>query len=161
MDRCGSPGNAMRSHRRGGDPLPRFLEKCDRPEGVGACWVWLCQKNGDGYGVFKVAGTYMRAYRYAYERMRGPVPDGLELDHKCRRRDCVNPFHLEAVTHAENIRRGNAGAHNRIKTHCRNGHAFSGDNLRLDRNGRRVCKACMRVHQQNWKRRQASEPTAA
>ena len=143
----------MRSHRRGGDPLLRFWEKCERPDAQGACWIWRCQLNDDGYGVFKVDGTYVRAYRYAYERLRGEVPEGMELDHQCRRRECVNPFHLEAVTHAENIRRGDAGAHNRIKTHCRHGHEFSAENTRIDKQGRRICKPCMRSHQKRFRLR--------
>jgi hypothetical protein len=66
------------------------------------CWLWLgsCNKR---YGYFK---TRIQAHRYAYELMIGPVPDGLELDHLCRNRYCVNPSHLEAVSHRTNVLRG-------------------------------------------------------
>ena len=80
----------------------------------------------------------------------GEVPKGLQLDHLCRVRDCVNPYHLEAVTQQENILRGeSASAKHARKTHCINGHPLSGDNLYLrpDRGDRagRACRECQRI----------------
>lgn len=69
------------------------------------CWIWGGNLNASGYGVSARSG---RAHRMVYERMVGPVSEGLELDHLCRVRSCVNPAHLEAVTHQENMRRAYA-----------------------------------------------------
>jgi len=86
----------------------RFWSKVDK---TGDCWIWNGGVGAGGYGAF---GSYdeaddpitVRAHRYAYEALVGPIPAGLVLDHLCRVRRCVNPAHLEPVTNAENIRRG-------------------------------------------------------
>lgn len=85
----------------------RFWAKVDRRDG-GDCWPWLGTTTSTGYGLFGVPreDRTVGAHRYAYELVVGPIPTGLELDHLCRVRNCVNPAHLEPVTHAENLRRG-------------------------------------------------------
>lgn len=118
--------------------LARFEAKVDRGDGSGGCWEWIGAKGADGYGKFAIEG-FISAHRAAYTLLVGPIPDGLEIDHLCRNRACVNPDHLEPVSRSENIRRGVAG-----RTHCRRGHAFTPENTRLGPDGRR-CRACQRA----------------
>ena len=106
------------------------------------CWMWAGRLDKDGYGLFRVAGRDVRAYAFAYEMWIGSVPEGLEIDHTCRYRACVNPAHLEAVTHRENVLRGNNPfARNARKTHCPQGHPYDEANT-LVYNGGRYCRAC-------------------
>lgn len=108
-----------------------------------ACWIWRRTTKGKYGQAWDPATKRMRvAHRVVYERLVGPVPDGLELDHLCREQHCVNPDHLEPVTHQENVRRGFAGAVARAKTHCMRGHLLAGENVRFRQNGTRQCRAC-------------------
>lgn len=131
------------------DPVDRFMAKVE-PEPNSGCWLWLGALNGKGYGVFERFGVGRRrantAHRFSYEVHRGPIPEGLDLDHLCRVHQCVNPSHLEAVPRRVNLLRG-AGfnAINAAKTHCRLGHPFSGDNLVIVINTygtERRCREC-------------------
>lgn len=82
----------------------RFWAKVDKTD---SCWLWTASVNQLGYGRFRVDNTTrVTAHRYAYETLVGPIPDGQELDHLCRVRSCVNPAHLEPVSHRENVLRG-------------------------------------------------------
>lgn len=94
---------------RKGEPLPfcpnhrsadRRVEVADN-----GCWLWQGSMSGNGYGLMKHRGKVEQAHRWSYERKHGPIPSGLDLDHKCQTPRCVNPDHLEPVNHFENIRR--------------------------------------------------------
>lgn len=126
----------------------RFWHKVD-VRGPEECWEWKASLDTDGYGMFRHRKPFDRMYgahRYAYENLIGPIPDGLQLDHLYRNHKCVNPRHLEPVTLLENIRRG--VAHH---PYCRWGHAFSPLNTRLDKEGHRICKKCVRIRYLRWK----------
>lgn len=109
----------------------------------GECWNFTGGLDRDGYGRAFLNGKQGRAHRIVYEALVGPIPKGLVIDHLCRNRRCVNPDHMETVTIAENVRRGdNVVALNPTKTHCPQGHPYSGENLYYDPRGWRGCKAC-------------------
>jgi hypothetical protein len=121
------------------------------PEPNSGCWIWTGASDDWGYGRVYYKGrrpASAMAHRLAYEHARGAIPDGLHLDHLCRNTYCVNPDHLEPVTCAENIKRGNTGINNRSKTHCPQGHPYDAENTRVSpadgRGWQRSCEACMR-----------------
>src|SRR6267142_1659983 len=105
------------------------------------CMLWIGAKSSYGYGIFCADGRTVRAHRWLYERFHGPIPKGLEPDHLCRVRSCVNPDHLELVTRKTNLNRGDTGANNRLKTHCPQGHPYTEENIIKIPTGRR-CKIC-------------------
>lgn len=144
---CGTHYERWRKHGSTADPRPsvedRFWAKVDVGHPLG-CWEWTGSKTRR-YGAFWLDGQKY-AHRVAFTLLRGPIPDGLTLDHLCRNPPCVNPDHLEAVTQGENVARGNSppARHGR-KTQCVNGHEFTPENTytRPDGTGRH-CRACMR-----------------
>ena len=136
--------------------MNRFWSKVDKngpmPIGrqeLGPCWVWTAALS-KGYGRFWIGSRPDRvckqAHRLAYEQIVAHVPEWLDLDHLCRNRCCVNPSHLEPVTRSINLKRGNAGHLARTqqlaKTHCPQGHPYSGDNLIINNRGARICRKC-------------------
>lgn len=119
----------------------RFWDKV-KPEGE--CLVWTGNRDGDGYGRFRL-GKMQSAHRLAYEDAVGPIPDGLQLDHLCRNTPCVNPAHLEPVTYRVNQLRGiGFCAVNAQKIECVNGHPFDEANTYIRPGQRRACRACGR-----------------
>lgn len=144
-------------------PIPERLLRHSRPDENG-CWLWTggLDKNGYGKATLAINGDwghrrYVRAHRLAYETFVGPIPAGLELDHLCGNRGCINPAHLEPVTGHENILRGaGPAAVNARKTICKNGHLFTEENtIRYSYKGRgwRACRECRRRSGRESKRR--------
>lgn len=133
----------------------RFEDKV-MPEPNSGCWLWAGYVSRYGYGLLhQTPKKYFLAHRLAYEFFVGPIPEGLQIDHKCRVRSCVNPAHLEAVTLQENIRRGETGIHQRTRTHCPHGHPYDEANTyRRPSNGTRICRQCYR--NKYWERKAAS-----
>lgn len=122
---------------------------------VSGCWEWTGSITESGYGRFALHGKTVRAHRYVYELLVGPIPEGLQLDHlchtndltcvggpACRHRRCVNPAHLEPVSHLENMRRGQTGSANKNKTHCVNNHPYDEANTGRTPEGWRYCRKC-------------------
>jgi len=139
-----------RRHKSGrGDELPISLTRAQVDafwllvSDLDECWEWLgTEFTKYGYGAHKIDGRRFRAHRISWTLTRGPIPNGVVLDHLCRNPRCVNPDHLEVVTHKINILRGvSFSAANARKTHCLRGHEFTPENT-LSRRGRRECWQC-------------------
>ncbi|WP_280412563.1 HNH endonuclease signature motif containing protein [Nocardia asiatica] len=120
-----------------------FWSKVDKS---GECWLWTKGTFDCGYGAFWVPPQNRAAHIVSYNLLVGAVPSGLQLDHLCRVRKCVNPAHLEPVTCRENLLRGETyAAVNAAKTHCPKGHPYSADNTRITAQGLRACRTCERA----------------
>lgn len=140
---------------RYGPPEQRFWEHV-QGDGVETCWVWKSVIRHNGYGQFKIGNLAITAHRWAYEHLRAPIPAGLVIDHLCRNRACVNPWHLEPVTQRENTLRGESPvARNAAKTHCLNDHPFDAENTGTDSDGNRFCRTCATEQQRARKQRRA------
>lgn len=117
-----------------------------------SCWMWIGGLDWHGYGYFTAYQRRRQAHIISYEIYKGGIPMGLELDHLCRNPGCINPAHLEAVTHKTNILRGQTiMAENAKKTHCKRGHELAGNNLHINKKGERKCKACDAMRSRNYR----------
>jgi hypothetical protein len=126
--------------------LELFMAKVTVTDG---CWFWNGAKNNNGYGVFS---TGKMAHRVSFEHFRYDVPLGMEIDHLCRIRHCVNPEHLRAVTHGENIRVSLVTQ----KTHCKNGHSLDDcyrwkTKTKTGRGFSRRCRTCHDACVKKWR----------
>jgi hypothetical protein len=144
--------------------MDRFWSKVSGGD-VDTCWLWTGAIQTNGYGSFGTGNNRsVLAHRYSYESMRSEIPAGLQIDHLCRVRQCVNPWHLEPVTGRVNILRStNFSAVNARLEACRRGHAFTEENTFIRQN-RRHCRICTRERNRLWRARQkalAAETEAA
>ena len=131
----------------------RFWARCDRSGGPEACWPWLGALSRDGYGQLRLGGKTVYAHHVACELVGKTVPDGWVRDHLCRNRSCANPGHIEAVTFAENVRRGvSCCAANARKTSCLQGHEYSEESTIVGPNGRE-CRVCRKEREQRRPKR--------
>lgn len=125
-----------------GDAEARFFGKIEKPNGDDGCWIWHGSKNSRGYGRFypgrPLPSVY--AHRWSYERFVGRIPAGLQIDHLCRVKHCVNPAHLEPVTARENMHRADSPSIVASRTgKCQRGHDLPDF---PDRQGKRRCLVC-------------------
>jgi hypothetical protein len=142
--------------------LERFMRKVRILDN--GCWEWLGARTPYGYGNFGWEGHNGMglSHRFAYESLIGKVPKGKELDHLCKNKWCVNPKHLEPVTHQENMMRGYSSDYiklrRRLKARCPHGHLFTKNNTKINYRGARVCKTCEREGRKRWGHKSANLP---
>jgi hypothetical protein len=133
---------------------PRFWSRVDAS---GDCWIWLgFRSTKGGYGELTIARRRVRAHRFAYEEVVGPIAPGLEIDHLCCNTACVNPDHLEPVTREENLRR-----RGQRRTHCASGHEYTPENTIIRTDSGRKCRVCRRAVVRAYKARRRSRLLAA
>lgn len=145
-----------RRRKRKIEPLIHRLMRQVRIDLATGCWQWLGYRMPSGYGRVGVAGQSRLAHRISYIEFRGQILDGLTLDHVCRNRNCINPWHLEAVSAAVNAMRGDGPcARNARKAYCKKGHALNPTNTYLSEQGRH-CRPCRAAASQLLRRRVAS-----
>jgi len=118
------------------------------------CHTWAGYRDNHGYGIVRWKGGNYRAHRARYLREVGAIPDGYVLDHYVcdgGPLGCCNPLHVRPVTHRENSLRGETiAAKCSAKTHCPHGHPYSGENLFVTRNGKRMCRICKRAAKKRY-----------
>lgn len=109
---------------------------------VFGCYLWAAKLDRDGYGISWRGRLATRAHIAVYREQNGPdsIPEGFVLDHDCRRRNCVNPDHLEPVTQSENEFR-KSWRYRAKRTHCKNGHELAEHGMQTPEGGR-PCRAC-------------------
>ena len=128
------------------DPLLKFKRLSLQMESGCIEWQgWICPK---GYSVIRFKSERHYAHRWIWEHTFGKIKKGLQLDHLCRNRKCVNLAHLEPVTPRINTMRGfSFSALNSKKTHCWRGHPFNEENTSINRSSARECLICRRARQ--------------
>ena len=136
-----------------GTPEERFWRDTYFEPNTG-CWLWGGMITRIGYGQIDIEDKSVTVHRFSYRLHKGNIPDGLCIDHLCSVRCCVNPDHLEAVTHKENTRRswalGRGKTPNINLTHCPRGHEFTNENTyTAPKTGQRQCRKCIRWRSTN------------
>lgn len=176
-DQCDVDGCGKAAHRRGwcnahyqralkyGNPTATPQRKSaeerfwTRVDVGGVCWEWTRGHDQHGYGNFYFEGRDVRAHRWAYEFLVGPIPEGRELDHLCRNPPCVNPDHLEPVTRRVNTTRGARPHMHAAKMHCPQGHPYDEVNTYRSpsRPTERICRSCQRIRMRDYYIRRSTE----
>lgn len=128
------------------DPAQRFWNFV-LPEPNSGCWLWTGALGRDGYARINILGKSAQAHIWSYRHFVGEVLEGLELDHVCRVRCCVNPGHLESVTHFENMRR--SPLHGMHRTYCAQGHEYTKENTYQSK--QRHCRTCGQAASRRYK----------
>lgn len=129
--------------------LEWLFSRCIEDKSRG-CWLWPGSHDGKGYSRIRLGGKRPRGHQVAYELLRGPISPDLEIDHLCRIRNCINPWHLEAVPGKTNVNRAPWSKVSR----CPRGHEYTAENTDI-RNGKRNCKTCekTRLAARDYRRR--------
>lgn len=118
----------------------------NKVEATSSCWIWKASLDKDGYGRF----CNGRAHRWSYTVFREPIKKGFVIDHLCRLRKCVNPWHLEVVTPRENSKRGKS--YIVLNTHCPKGHMFTVENTYTHpTKNYRICRHCRRLSMERYR----------
>lgn len=122
--------------------VPRIIDKWVLKSDF--CWMWFGSVAANGYSKTVIEGRHVSAHRAVYSYFKGPIANGMCIDHLCGIKRCVNPEHLESVTPRTNTLRCEhaIATVNSKKIHCIRGHVLSGENLYITPNGRRQCKKC-------------------
>lgn len=140
--------------------IDAFWKKADK-RGTNECWKWTGCKTPSGYGKVSMDNKTLYAHRIAYLWEIGDIPTDMELDHTCRNRDCVNPRHLQVVSHRENIVRAvphkqggwGGGGRGRME-YCKRGHLMS-ESAHVSPDGKRKCRACERMRRAQLRAKKA------
>lgn len=120
--------------------------------------MWQGALDSNGYSSFRDGSKVVGGHVWSYRKWVGEIPHGMEVDHVCENRRCVNPDHLRLVGRGTNtVRNSGPTAKNFQKTHCDNGHPLEGDNLLIDSRNYRVCKECQRARQRRYRARQQAD----
>lgn len=154
VKRHGDPNFALKDHT----PARERWKKRYIVDPKTGCWEWTGVKSGS-YGVISDGqGVQLIAHRLVWEETGHVLIKGMELDHRCFNKGCVNPDHLEQVSHTVNVRRGSKNGSNFLKTQCDNGHEFTPENTYIRSNGWRSCRACnRRIMREHYAKRQHRE----
>jgi len=140
------------------DIVGRILAKAVRD---GDCLIWQGQTMKNGYGQISWHNRSWLVHRAIWTALKGEIPAEMTIDHLCRRRNCVEVAHMEVVTRGENSLRGGGlevvYANRRAREFCKQGHPLSGENLRINKAGHRICKECGRVGWRRWKARKNAQ----